>query len=130
MSSLPDQLSEVTNYVVKLKARVEKLKDKRDRLLEPESRSLVGRTTSSRASLSPEIAIHQVGSALEVVFISDKPSSPIIFTEIIRVLQEGGAEVLNANLSIIGDTAFHSIHAEVRLCTVYTVAPKYESSHR
>lgn len=63
---------------------------------------------------SPEIVIQEAGSGLEVVIISNEPGCQLLFKEIVRVLQEEGAEIVTANLSIIGDIAFHSIHCEVR----------------
>lgn len=112
MSPLPDQLDEVINYVVELKARVEKQRDKKESLLKPDSLCLNG-GTPARAFLSPEIVIHQVGSALEVALVTNESCCQLIFSEIVRVLQEEGAEILNASLSVIGDVAFHTIHSEV-----------------
>ncbi|OWM77449.1 hypothetical protein CDL15_Pgr016846 [Punica granatum] len=116
MSSLPDQLDEAIIYIKELQTRVEKLKDKKESLLEPESlntASPVSRS-SKTAILSPEIMIHELGSILDVILIMNNVGcNQLIFNKVVRVLQEEGAEILNANFSVIGDVVFHSIHAEV-----------------
>jgi hypothetical protein len=36
-----------------------------------------------------------------------------MFNEIIRVLHEEGAEIINASLSVVEDTVFQTIHSKV-----------------
>lgn len=67
---------------------------------------------ASSSSKSPEIEIHEIGSNLEVI-VTSGADNQFIFYEVIRILHQEGAEILNANFSVVGNTIFHVIHAEV-----------------
>ncbi|KAF7151176.1 hypothetical protein RHSIM_Rhsim02G0131400 [Rhododendron simsii] len=115
--SLPDQLDEASTYIKKLEKELEEMKEKRDSKMmragkNPNSRMM---STSSSAGMmirSPQIEIHEMGSALEVVLITGLDCQPI-FNEIIRLIHEEEAEVVNASFSTVGDTVFHTIHCKV-----------------
>uniref|UniRef100_A0A5B7BY14 BHLH domain-containing protein n=1 Tax=Davidia involucrata TaxID=16924 RepID=A0A5B7BY14_DAVIN len=109
--SLPDQLYEAANYIKKMQATLEKMKEKKDRLMgiEKPSASLSSGGVGLR---SPQIEIHEVGSALEVVLITGLDCQ-FMFNETIRMLHEEGAEVVNAGFSVIEDKVFHTIHSKV-----------------
>ncbi|XP_022764106.1 transcription factor bHLH162-like [Durio zibethinus] len=110
--SLPDQIDEAVNYIKCLQTRLKESSEKKE--------SLMGRRRSYRciaaetmASLrSPEIRINEKGSAMEVVMMTG-PDGQFMFYEIIRILHEEGAEVLHANFSVVGNTVFHVVHAEI-----------------
>lgn len=114
---MPDRLSDAVNYIEELQARVEKLKDRKESLLEHQNLNTAScplGKTSAGASLLPEIMTQEMGSALEVVIISSKLGCQLTFNEVVRVLHEEGAEIVGANFSVMGDIAFHCIHSEVR----------------
>ncbi|KAF8411141.1 hypothetical protein HHK36_003680 [Tetracentron sinense] len=108
--TLPAQLDEAANYIKTLQEKLEKMKEKKEKLMGNENAStsrgiMVG-------SKSAQIEIHEMGSALEVVLISGLDNQ-FTFNEIIRVLHEEGAEVLYASFSVVDNTIFHTIHSEV-----------------
>lgn len=137
-------LDEATAYIRKLKARVEELQSKRSSaqlLLSSNKRGedygARARTTSSAtataaASSSQEAAggateeeeppaVVEVrhshdGSSLEVVLISSV-RRPFKLHQVVTVLEEEGAEIVNANLSVDGRRTFHTIHSRVRYLT-------------
>lgn len=63
----------------------------------------------------PVIEVRHLDSTLEVLLISGIHSKSFMFYEVISLLEEEGAEVLNANYSVVGDKIFHTIHSQV--CT-------------
>jgi len=116
-TSLPDQLDEATNHIKKLQTNLERMKEKKDSLIvgmdeKPNSSTNSGMTMMGLRS--PQIEIHQNGSALEVILITGLDCQ-FMFNETIRVLHEEGAEIVSASFStVVEDTVFHTIHCKVR----------------
>ncbi|KAK8349477.1 hypothetical protein E1A91_A06G135100v1 [Gossypium mustelinum] len=105
--SLPDQLDEATNYIKRLKANLERMKEMKDGLRGLEER---GNTSRSYGSKSPQIQIQEIGSSLAIA-LNTGFNSQFIFNETIRIVHEERAEVVNANFSVVDDdTVFHTIH--------------------
>ncbi|CAA3021544.1 transcription factor bHLH162-like isoform X2 [Olea europaea var. sylvestris] len=116
---LPDQLGEAANYIKNLQISLEKIKQKKDCL------TGVGKCSSStmgRLKL-PNIEIHVIGLAVEVALITGLDCQ-FMFSEIVRMFHEEGAEVLRASFSIQGETVFHTIHSKLG----ETSAPEDEAS--
>ncbi|KAI9198289.1 hypothetical protein LWI28_013059 [Acer negundo] len=116
-TSLPDQLEEAANYIKRLQIKLERMKEKKDRLIMGTDRSMISETTTTMAApglmmKSPHIEIHEKGSALEVVLITGLDFQ-FMFSETIRLLHEEGAEIVNASFSVVNDTVFHTIHSKV-----------------
>ncbi|CAA3026245.1 transcription factor bHLH36 [Olea europaea subsp. europaea] len=108
--SLPDQLGEATNYIKSLQIDLEKMNQKKDRLT-----GLGNCSSSTMGELKlPHVEIHVSGSAVEVALITGLDCQ-FMFSEIIRMFHEEGAEVINASFSIQDDTIFHTIHSKVFL---------------
>jgi len=113
--SVPDQLDEAASYIKRLQTNLEKMKEKKDSLMGMEradytcKNSSGGKTAGLR---SPQIEVSEMGSTLEVVLMNGLDSR-FMFNEIIRVLHEEGAEIINASLSVVEDTVFHTIHSKV-----------------
>ncbi|CAO2174301.1 unnamed protein product [Urochloa humidicola] len=64
------------------------------------------------APVMVEVLHHQDGSSLDVVLISSE-ERPFKLHEVVTVLEEEGAEIINANLSVSGRRVFHNIHCKV-----------------
>ncbi|XP_011043394.1 PREDICTED: uncharacterized protein LOC105138874 [Populus euphratica] len=112
--SLPDQLDDAASYIKRLQTNLERMKEKKENLMGTErtnyaSMSSCNGTTGLR---SPQIEVRETGSTLEVVLITGLDSQ-FMFNETIRVLHEEGAEIINANFSVVEDTVFHTIHSKV-----------------
>jgi hypothetical protein len=115
-TSLPDQLDEATSYIKKLQTNLERMKEKKDRLMgmEKPNESMSSNSSGVMAMgiRSAQIEIHQNGAALEVVLITGLDCQ-FMFNETIRVLYEEGAEIVSASFTVVEDTVFHTIHSKV-----------------
>ncbi|KAL2524196.1 BHLH domain-containing protein [Abeliophyllum distichum] len=118
-ASLPDQLGIAANYIKSLQINLEKLKQKKN--------WLTGEGKSSSSTMgglkSPDIEIHVTGSAMEVALVTGLDCQ-FMFSEIIRMFHEEGAEVVNASFCIQDNTVFHTIHSKLG----ETSAPKDEAA--
>ncbi|KAF8031170.1 hypothetical protein BT93_D0390 [Corymbia citriodora subsp. variegata] len=98
------------------------MKEKKESLLGIEKLNTSMNNGMAGASNSPEIEIHQNGSAFQVILITGLDHQ-FMFNRVIRLLHEDGVEILNASFSVLEDTAFHSIH-----CKVGDYAPSLDSA--
>ncbi|CAL5406546.1 unnamed protein product [Camellia sinensis] len=118
---LPDRLEEAEKYIKSLQMRLEKYKEKKETLLgRKKSHSCI--TDFKQALKSPQIEIREMGPAVNVVLISGQENK-FIFHEIIRLIHEEGAEVVNASFSVIGKSIHHVVHAKIG-----EFAPKFEAA--
>lgn len=119
-TSLPDQLDEATKYIKRLQTNLERMKERKDRLMGIEKPDATAATSSSGNSSgtittglrSPQIEIHEMGSALEVVLTTGLDFQ-FMFIETIRLLHEEGVEIVNASFNVVEDTIFHTIHSKI-----------------
>lgn len=123
-TSLVEQLDEAANYIKRLQQHLDEMKQKKERLMmrvEPKADdvngSIITSTSSSSSATvglrSPQVEIHDLGSALEIVLVTGLDCQSV-FSETIRVLHEEGAEISNASFSVVDDfTVFHTIHSKV-----------------
>ncbi|KAF4382731.1 hypothetical protein CsatB_020600 [Cannabis sativa] len=116
--TLPDQVDEAIKYIKSLEAKVKKSKEKKELMskkrsysssFEKENNKVMG-LGSIRSS--PKLEIHEMGSIIEIVLITGQDNQ-FIFYEIIRILHEERADVINAKYSVFGDSIFHLVHAEM-----------------
>ncbi|KAG7962315.1 hypothetical protein I3843_09G060800 [Carya illinoinensis] len=111
-ASLPDQLDEAANYIKQLQTSLEEMKKKKDSLIGIER---PGASTNSGVTVGlrlPQIEIQAIGFALKVIVITGLDFH-FVFKETLRVLNNEGAEIINAGFSVVEDTVFHTIHAKV-----------------
>ena len=126
VQTLPDQIDDAINHIKSAESRLKKLNEKKNSLLGASSTAQSSRKRSYECTTAgsfdtvtgtlrpPKIEIHETGSVLEVVLITGLDNQ-FIFYELIRILSEEHADVLNAKFSVAGDSIFHLVHAEVRL---------------
>ena len=103
--TLPDQIDGATNYIRKLQEDVGRLKERRDTLRGVDD----GSNSNSRAV---QINVNENAGSLEVTLVTGLEFQ-FVFNEVIRILHEENAEVLNASYSVVEGTVFHTIHAQV-----------------
>jgi len=113
---LPDQIDEAMSYIKELQMKLKRFREKKEGLLMGRRREDDSSTGGSIETLksSPRIQIRHKGSALDVSLITGHEEK-FMFYETIRIIQEQGAEVVNANFSVHGDSIFHVVHAKVKL---------------
>ncbi|GMY10115.1 transcription factor bHLH162-like [Fagus crenata] len=111
--SLPDQIDEAINYIKSLETKLKKAQEKKESFNIGKKRSYTCTNFEAKSSLkSPQMEIREIGSTLEVVLITGLDNQ-FIFYEMIHILHEEQAQVLNASFSISGESIFHVLHAEI-----------------
>lgn len=120
MLSQADQIEQATNYIMGLRERVDNLNKTKEQLqmmvLNQEGASSSSNndaTMAANSRLLPIIEIKELGCNLEVQLVMDFENN-IMLHEVIRVLEEEGAEVVNATSSTSGNNIVHTLHAKVR----------------
>ncbi|KAL2253969.1 UNVERIFIED_CONTAM: Transcription factor [Sesamum indicum] len=108
--SQKDQVEQATTYIKLLTQRVEEMRRRKSQALMTASAS----TSIMGGSKLPVLEIRELGSNLEVVLISGLCKT-FMLHQIISILQEEGAEVVNVNVSNIAGQTFHTIHAQVKV---------------
>ncbi|XP_012444559.1 transcription factor bHLH162 isoform X1 [Gossypium raimondii] len=126
--SLPDQLHEAASYIKKLQINLERMKEKKDSLMSVERLRNTRSRMTGKVPKSPQIQIHEMGSSL-VIGLTTESNSRFLFTQTIRVLQEEGAEIVNAGFSVVDDTVFHIINLTVAIIG-HESAPDYGGGRR
>lgn len=76
--------------------------------------------TVKNGSKLPKIDLRDMGSSIEVILITGLQKN-FLFSEVISILQEEGAEVVSSSFSAVGDKVFHTIHAQVYLLFISKV---------
>ena len=113
---LPHQIDEVVSYIRSLQTKLEKSKERKQTLSGTRKKLRACINESIPSLPSPKIEIHEMGYALNVTLVTGYDDK-VLFHEIIRLIQEEGAEVLNANFSAVGNSIFHAVHAKVSKLT-------------
>ncbi|XP_021734067.1 transcription factor bHLH162-like isoform X2 [Chenopodium quinoa] len=127
--SQANKIEQATDYIVKLRERVDNLSKRKEELLQMTVNDEEGTSsnepnttasdnsdaTMSNSGLSlPIIKVEDLGSCLEVQLMLELEHN-IKLHEVIRVLEEEGAEVVNATFSNnTGNMALHTLHCKAR----------------
>ncbi|KAL4012132.1 hypothetical protein IC575_029215 [Cucumis melo] len=119
--TVPDQLEDATNYIKELQKNIQKLKEKKEELMgknkmeedeEAEGRRRRRFEHETKPKLLLQVKAHQIGSSVEV-FLTTGSDYHFILQQVLRLLQDNGAEILNVNQSMFTDRVFHKITAQV-----------------
>ncbi|RWR85594.1 transcription factor bHLH162-like protein isoform X2 [Cinnamomum micranthum f. kanehirae] len=110
--SQQDQLDQAAAYIKKLRENIEGLKERRAL-----AAHIVGINKDMSDGMmiefrTPVIEVKDLGSTVEVVLISGLNRN-FMFCDVISVLEEEGAEVVNASFSQVANKIFHIIHSQV-----------------
>ncbi|KAG4971990.1 hypothetical protein JHK82_037659 [Glycine max] len=107
-----DQIDEAINYIKNLETKVKMAQEKKESLILQRKRSRSG--GSSSTSEAPKIEIHEVGSSLQIILTCGLDNQ-IIFSEIIRILQEENIVVKSVHSSsFAGNSMLNVVHAEIQ----------------
>ncbi|XP_076946759.1 transcription factor bHLH162-like [Bidens hawaiensis] len=116
-------------YIEQLRKRIEVLKDKRNEALrfvndgisnnplckvidDPSAVSYEGATVSTPPT-PPTVEVEDLNGGLRVLLISS-PKKKIHFSEIINIVEDGGAEVVNGGYTTTDDKVIYTLHAKAR----------------
>ncbi|XP_062116303.1 transcription factor bHLH162-like [Humulus lupulus] len=143
MLTQQDQLDLAASYITQLRERIDKLKKRKEQAMmmpPPPAPPSISRGISSSTNnmnnrirndivldhamrphphgmMLPVIELKDMGCSIEVVLISGLHKNFMLY-EIISVLEQEGAEVVSASLSVVDDKIFHTLHAQVKLSRV------------
>ncbi|CAA7402238.1 unnamed protein product [Spirodela intermedia] len=115
-----DHLDQAAAYIKTLRERIDRLKQKKELTVDRAAEG--GAATPDKSGAAPElmiglrlplVEIRALESTLEVVLICG-PDRRSLFYEVIGVLEEEGADVVNASFSSVNEKTFYTIHAQVR----------------
>ncbi|XP_021719046.1 transcription factor bHLH167-like [Chenopodium quinoa] len=112
--SQANQIEEATNYIVELRERVENLNKRKHQLETTQNSTLDDATTNVRL---PIIDVKEIGSNLEVQLVMELEHD-IKLHEVIRILEEDGAEVVNAVFSTSDNKVHYTLHAKAKISRV------------
>ncbi|KAG5233359.1 hypothetical protein OIU76_016001 [Salix suchowensis] len=113
---LPDQIDEAISYIKSLEERLKRARERKEGLTSSRKRSFACThqdPTPAATQKPPQLKIQELGSALEIVLTSGADKQ-FLFCEIIRILDEEGAEVVSANVHVLGDSIFQVLHAQMK----------------
>lgn len=99
-----DKVDQAITYIEELKQRVEVLKRMKD--------EMVAQSTITYTIKSPMVEVKELDSTLEVILISGLQKT-FTLQEVIKIIEEEGAQVVTVNYSTIGDIIYYMIHAQV-----------------
>lgn len=107
--SQQDQIDLAAAYITQLRKRVDELKATKQKTIGP----TISNTMNMKMGFkSPTFELRDLGSSIEVVIVSGVQRNFYLY-EAISILEEEGAEVVNASFSTVGDQVFHTLHAQV-----------------
>ncbi|WOK97782.1 transcription factor bHLH162 [Canna indica] len=111
MLTQQDHLEQATSYIKKLQKKIETMKQRRvPRMNIKESGKDIGGGLTMGFQL-PVVEVRHDDSNMEVVLISGLEKR-FMFHEVISIIEEEGAEVINASFSVVGEKIFHIIHSQ------------------
>ncbi|KMT10566.1 hypothetical protein BVRB_5g116890 isoform A [Beta vulgaris subsp. vulgaris] len=137
MVSQADQIEQATNYIVELRERVDNLNKSKEqlKLLVNQEETSINQQNAilNDATVAnprfPIVEVKDLGSSLAVQLVIEQ-GYDIKLHEIIRVLEDEGAEVVNATYSTSGNNIIHTLHAKARSSRVGVEASRvYERLH-
>lgn len=106
-----DHLEQAAVYIRNLKARIEKLKQRKKHAMGGESDDRQAECQVADEFGLPVIEVRCRESVLEVVLVTEQRKK-FMFYEVIGVLTKEGAEVVNASFSVVSDKIFYTIHSQ------------------
>lgn len=107
-----DLWDQAVSYIKKLQERVERLNQRKEMALSSRGLdNIPGRVLSSFRF--PVVEVRHFDSTLEVSIISGRMGKGFILHDVLTVLEEEGAEAINASFAIVGDKIFCTIHSQV-----------------
>ncbi|CAO2826375.1 unnamed protein product [Amaranthus hypochondriacus] len=107
VASQADQIEHARNYIVELKERVDNLEKRKEEL------EMIVSQEDTDSCILPVIEVKESGNNLEVQLVI-KQDQDIMLHQLIQILEEEGAEVVNASFSTSGYKLIHTLHAKAR----------------
>ncbi|KAK9113773.1 hypothetical protein Syun_020570 [Stephania yunnanensis] len=113
-TSLLKRLDEATLHIRGLQERVEVLKRKRQHLAMGNGDDSTTNPSMYSPSSNSILKVRELADSTMEVFLICGLNKNFKFYELISVIEEEGAEVVNANFSTQGDKIIHAIHCQAK----------------
>ncbi|RWR82003.1 transcription factor bHLH162-like protein [Cinnamomum micranthum f. kanehirae] len=110
--SIPDKLEQATEYIKNLQENIEALKKKRDLPVHIVETSKDVTDGMMIGFSLPVIEVRESDSVVEVVLVTELKKN-FMLCNVISIIEEEGAQVVNASFSCAADKVFHIIHSQV-----------------
>ncbi|XP_047948904.1 transcription factor bHLH167-like [Salvia hispanica] len=111
--SHPDQIDEASSYIKMMRERIEVLNRRKAQLIS----SYATRTGHGGGHKYPILTVTELGFGVEVMLISGL-NKKFMLSQVISVIEQEAAQVLSVNMSRVGETIIHTIHAQVKISRV------------
>lgn len=115
---LPDQIDEAVEHIKNMKARLEKLRQKKEFLLQRNqpnnsciTNDLIQASKYQRLS-SPLVEVHDMGPNIDVI-IANGLQNYSDFRRIIRLVHQNGVEIASASFARDGNSSIQALHDKV-----------------
>ncbi|KAJ1418234.1 hypothetical protein SESBI_15977 [Sesbania bispinosa] len=112
MVAQQDQLDLAARYIKHMRERIDKLKRQKEEAVR--SNQTDNKMFNIESKL-PVLELRDLGSSIQVMLVSGLNNKTFMLYEVISVLEEEGAEVVNASFSTVGDKIFYTVHAQVKI---------------
>ncbi|GER53162.1 basic helix-loop-helix (bHLH) DNA-bindingsuperfamily protein [Striga asiatica] len=110
--SQQDQLGKATEYIKLQTEKIENLKKKKQEMMMAHHTKTIIGSSSTNFPPTMEIVESGSGSSLEVVLITG-PTQNFVVGQVIGILEEEGAQVVNSWFSSVGERIYHTFQAQV-----------------
>lgn len=110
--TLQDQLDQAATYIKQLKERIDELRVKKE-VLALMSQNFNSSLPVSASFTVPLVELRESNSSNIEVLVVGGLENNISLCSVISVLEEGGVDVVSANISRVGERFFHTVHAQV-----------------
>ncbi|KAK1406598.1 hypothetical protein QVD17_42046 [Tagetes erecta] len=108
--SLPEFLDRATMSLNHLKERVERLKSKKEELEKEVNHNV--KSSSSDEPWLKVVRVMEYEMTLEVNLIFMVSNKKVVPFEVLRVIEQGGTEIINSSFSTVGQHIYCTIHAQ------------------
>ncbi|KAL2457951.1 basic helix-loop-helix (bHLH) DNA-binding superfamily protein [Forsythia ovata] len=111
---LLDQIDEVVAYIKSLKMKLEKMKEKKESLMQRKrSHSCItSKIQANTKSPAPLVEVQDMGPNMDVILVSGLDDSSKFYS-ILHFLHQDGIEVVNANFSLHGNSTIQILHDKI-----------------
>lgn len=114
VSSLPEQIDEAINYIKSMEEKLEKYKEKKEKLLYGKRPYSCTTSETTKSSKLVSVEVQDMGPNMNVILISGLEEQAS-FYGIIRLLCKEGFEIVNANFSSTGNSMLQVVNQKVSI---------------
>ncbi|KAG5618341.1 hypothetical protein H5410_018165 [Solanum commersonii] len=125
-----DHVDQAITFIEELKERVEVLKRRKDEVVAQvtgdDSKKSISTTTCTIKT--PMVKVRELDSTLEVIILTSGLQKNFTLQEVIKIIEEEGAQVVTANYSTIDDTIYYTIHTQYHFNS--NILPEMFKTHK